>query len=313
MLGKRPLPPSGGWYFFSRVELPVPLFLQGDPAWGQDQSGSGQYTLGQVGCAITSSAMVMKFYGIDTDPGRLNVFLRDHDGFDENNDLRWEGPAALAPDRVRHAYEDLPSYYLIDSNLYRGNPVIVRLHLASGWTHFVVVMGKQGFDYLIRDPSPHGLTKGRVSVARTGQQDRGVAFLRTAARTPVNNPVAGDGRPGRADVSAFATEGAKGGVRFGGQPPGLLTRALQAQDGGIGRFLRGEVLARALAEFFARLRHVENVVDDLKRQAERAAEARQRLPDGRAWRSRSSPPKRMAVVSKRRRLALVDVAQLLSR
>ena len=181
LIGKRPLAPSGGWYFFSRVELPVPLFLQGDPAWGQDQSGTGHYNLSQVGCAISSSAMVMKFYGIDTDPKRLNVFLRDHHGFDENNDLRWEGPAALAPDRVRHAYEDLPSYYLIDSNLYRGNPVIVRLHLASGWTHFVVVMGKQGFDYLIRDPSSAGLRKGVYPLRELGSN---IEALRYYERLP---------------------------------------------------------------------------------------------------------------------------------
>ncbi len=176
LFGKRVLPPSGGWYFVKRVELPVPLFLQGDPAWGQDQSGSGQYTLAQVGCAISSSAMVMKFYGIDTDPGRLNVFLRGHGGFDENNDLRWEGPPALAPDRVRHAYEDLPSYFLIDSNLYRGNPVIVRLKLASGWTHFVVVMGKQGFDYLIRDPSSAGLRKGVYPLREIGSNIEALRF-----------------------------------------------------------------------------------------------------------------------------------------
>ena len=158
--GKRPLPPSGGCYFVRRVELPVDLFLQGDPQWGQDQLGESVHTLGQVGCAMTSAAMVMKFYGIDTDPGRLNVFLRENGGYDEDNDLRWEGPTALAPDRVRHVYEDLPSYYLMDANLLRGNPVIVRMRFPSGVTHFVVVMGKQGFDYLIRDPSRNGLVKG---------------------------------------------------------------------------------------------------------------------------------------------------------
>lgn len=167
---KRPLPPSGGCYFFGRTELPVALFLQGDPAWGHDQLGLSVHTMGQVGCAVTSAAMILKFYGVDVDPGRLNVFLREHGGYDENNDLIWEGPPVLAPDRVRHAYEDLPSYYLIDSNLARGNPVIVRLHLASGWTHFVVVMGKQGFDYLIRDPSANGLRKGVYPLRELGSK-----------------------------------------------------------------------------------------------------------------------------------------------
>jgi hypothetical protein len=46
---------------------------------------------------------------------------------------------------------------LIDSNLLRGNPVIVRLHLPNGVTHFVVVVGKVGFDYLIQDPASGGI------------------------------------------------------------------------------------------------------------------------------------------------------------
>jgi hypothetical protein len=158
--GKRILPPSGGVYYPGRLELKVPLFLQGDPAWGRDFLARAPRTLGQVGCAVSAAAMVMKFYGVDTDPGRLNAFLRDNGGFDDNNDLLWEGPVVMAPARFRKAYEDLPSYFLIDENLLRGNPVIVRVHLLSGWTHFVVIMGKQGFDYLIRDPSSAGLRKG---------------------------------------------------------------------------------------------------------------------------------------------------------
>ena len=167
---KRPLPPSGGRYFFTRMELPVPLYLQGDDKWADDHLGTSPRTMAQVGCAVTSAAMIMKFYGLDTDPGRLNTFLLANGGYDENNDLRWEGPAALAPTRVKHVYEDLPSYHLIDSNLADGNPVIVRLNLPSGWTHFVVVMGKQGFDYLIRDPSKAGLRKGVYPLKELGSK-----------------------------------------------------------------------------------------------------------------------------------------------
>ena len=178
---KRPLSPSGGVYYFRRTELPVALYLQSDPAWGQDQLAQSVHTMGQVGCAVTSAAMVMKFYGIDTDPGRLNVFLREHEGYDENNDLRWEGPTVLAPARVRHAYEDLPSYYLIDSNLARGNPVIVRLHLPGGSTHFVVVMGKQGFDYLIRDPSMAGFRKGVYPLRELGSKIEALRYYEKLA------------------------------------------------------------------------------------------------------------------------------------
>jgi hypothetical protein len=153
---KGKLAPSGGRYFFRKVELAVPQFFQADEKWRDDQLGYSSGTLGAEGCAIASVAMIFKFYGIDTDPQRLNWFLDAADGYTPQGWVYWEKAAELAPDRTRHVYEDLPSYFLIDSNLARGNPVIVRLRLKNGVTHFVVIAGKQGWDYLIRDPSPAG-------------------------------------------------------------------------------------------------------------------------------------------------------------
>src|ERR1700730_6344138 len=54
------------------------------------------------------------------------------------------------------------------------------------------------------------------------------------------------------------------------------TRLVQTNDGGIGRFLRRDILARAFAEFLARLSYVQNVVDDLKSEPKRAPEFRYR-------------------------------------
>src|SRR5262245_54989337 len=103
--------------------------------------------------------MVFKFYGIDVDPQQLNWFLTSADGYTEQGWLYWDRAAWFAPDRVRHVYEDLASYQLIDSNLSRGNPVIVRVRLPSGITDFVVITGKDGFDYLVQDPGG-GSAKG---------------------------------------------------------------------------------------------------------------------------------------------------------
>ena len=153
---KRPLHPSGGRYFFHRVELAVPHFSQEDERWRDDSLGWSAGTLGSEGCAVASVAMVLGFYGIDTDPQRLNEYLTATGGYTDEGWIYWERAADLAPDRVRHLYEDLPSYRLIDTNLARGNPVIVRVRLRNGITHFVVIVGKTGFDYLIRDPGPGG-------------------------------------------------------------------------------------------------------------------------------------------------------------
>jgi hypothetical protein len=151
---KRKLSPRGGRYFFHRVELAVPSLRQSDERWSDDPLGGvpPNGTLGGEGCAVAAAAMVLKFYGIETDPQQLNWFLTSVGGYTERGWIYWDRAAWFAPDRVRHVYEDLASYQLIDSNLAHGNPVIVRVRLRSGVTHFVVVVGKDGFDYLVRDP-----------------------------------------------------------------------------------------------------------------------------------------------------------------
>ncbi len=162
-----PLEPCGGIYFPKRVELAVPSFRQNDPRWGKDILGATDGTLGAEGCAVSSAAMVMASYGIDTDPQRLNQFLQAHDGFTPQGWIYWEKAAELAPGTVQKEYEDLPSYRLIDENLLRGNPVIVRVKLANGITHFVVIAGKDGCDYLIRDPGA-GASRGMYPIRELG-------------------------------------------------------------------------------------------------------------------------------------------------
>jgi hypothetical protein len=156
-VGARKIPSAGGLYFFSRLVLPVQRFAQADPRWADDELGPASSTMGEEGCAVSSAAMVLAFYGQDVDPGRLNAFLTNCGGYTPEGWLYWEKAADFHPGLVRHAYEDLPSYFLIDSNLERGNPVIVRIHLPNGVTHFVVIAGKDGFDYLIQDPASGGV------------------------------------------------------------------------------------------------------------------------------------------------------------
>jgi peptidase C39-like protein len=155
-VGTRKIPSAGGFYFFSKLVLPVQRFAQDDPRWADDELGPASSTMGEEGCAVSSAAMVLAFYGQDIDPGRLNAFLSESGGYTPQGWLYWEKAADYQPGLVRRAYEDLPSFFLIDSNLERGNPVIVRIRLPNGVTHFVVIVGKAGFDYLIQDPAAGG-------------------------------------------------------------------------------------------------------------------------------------------------------------
>ena len=59
------IPSTGGKYFDSRVEIPVPAFAQDDPRWANVRIGPSTDTLGDEGCAVTSAAMVAAFYGIN--------------------------------------------------------------------------------------------------------------------------------------------------------------------------------------------------------------------------------------------------------
>jgi hypothetical protein len=159
-MAKRPLPMSGGLYFPVAVEILGPHFLQGDTRWGEDSLAETADSLADVGCAVASAAMALASRGVDTDPGRLNAFLQNTPGgYTPEGWIYWEKAAEVDPKRVATLlphYEDAPSHFLIDWNLLRGNPVIARVRYPSGITHFVVICGKQGFDYLVRDPGEEG-------------------------------------------------------------------------------------------------------------------------------------------------------------
>jgi len=190
---KRKLSPRGGRYFFHRVELAVPSFRQSEEKWANDPLGGVEAngTLGGEGCAVAAAAMVFKFYGIDTDPQQLNWFLTSVGGYTEQGWIYWDRAAWLAPERVRHAYEDLGSYHLIDSNLARGNPVIVRVRLRSGITHFVVIAGKDGFDYLVQDPGG-GSAKGLYPLRELGSDIEGLRFYEPIAMRLRKRPSSGE-------------------------------------------------------------------------------------------------------------------------
>lgn len=126
--------------------------------------------------------MVFQSYGIKVDPQELNWFLTDTSGYTEQGWLYWDRAAWWAPERVRHVYEDLPSYDLIDSNLARGNPVIVRIRFGNGVTHFVVIAGKEGFDYLIRDPGA-GASKGLYPLRELGSNIEALRFYERLQRS----------------------------------------------------------------------------------------------------------------------------------
>ncbi|MFM8682754.1 MAG: C39 family peptidase [Chthoniobacterales bacterium] len=172
-----PLPASGGLWFPVTVLNDVPHFAQNDPRWAEDNLGHTPSNLGQEGCAVASAAMVLASYGADLDPGRLNKHLQANEGYTERGWLYWEKASTYPPVLAEHIYEDDASHFLIDWNLLRGNPVIVRLRYPSGITHFVVIVGKSGHEYLIRDPGA-GYERGLYFLSEFGSPIEALRFYK---------------------------------------------------------------------------------------------------------------------------------------
>ena len=170
-----PIEPSGGLYFQPRLELPVPIFRQADDRWRNDRLGNTPASLGAEGCAVASAAMVLASYGADIDPGRLNKLVTEANGYEGAGWLVWEKAAEVTGNIARKVYEAEPSYRLIDENLRRRNPVIVRLRTTGGITHFVVIAGKEGYDYLVHDPGA-GAAKGIYPLKEFGSKIEALRF-----------------------------------------------------------------------------------------------------------------------------------------
>ena len=125
---KHPLLTSGGLYIPYTILIEGPHFLQSDSHWGRDPLAATEESLAQSGCAVASAAMVLASYGVKTDPGHLNAFLKKTElGFTPEGWIYWEKAPllhpALAAEILPH-YEDMPSYFLIEAQrFYRPKKV----------------------------------------------------------------------------------------------------------------------------------------------------------------------------------------------
>lgn len=139
-------------------KLELPLYSQKDVRWASDKLGTSSVTIGGYGCLITSAAMVCKFYGKDTDPGRINKDLIRVNGYASSNLLIFDAINRIYPDITVDwtQYITNPTSAQIDAVLERGIPVIVQVDYIPNTPaldqHWVVVIGKDSAGYIIADP-----------------------------------------------------------------------------------------------------------------------------------------------------------------
>jgi hypothetical protein len=140
-----------------------PFFLQTDARWSNDEIGGSRESLRAVGCTICSVSMALAHHGIEMTPAQLNEKLKAGDGYTEQGWLRWNRITELTDRKIRIEIPQRLSHEVIDKALKAGQPVIAKVFLNRVITHWVLIVGKSGLDYLIKDPLGDGRTLDTLS------------------------------------------------------------------------------------------------------------------------------------------------------
>lgn len=124
------------------------FFSQRDPQWCKQYIGRSRETVGDVGCLISSVAMIWKKHGHNTSPSRIAA----------NSNYFFSSTAfMLSPPPVPPGFSSKLYYYyssaIIDKELSNDRPVIVHVKTNNGYGgHFIVLKSGSNGNYIMNDP-----------------------------------------------------------------------------------------------------------------------------------------------------------------
>jgi len=156
---EQPSPALGGRRMISPR---VPHFSQGDPRWAARVLGKSS-TIARQGCAVTSIAMILRFYGRDVNPGSLDAFLDSEGGY-AGNSVVWTVAGRCGQGRkgkLKYAQKTASEGKLreiLNQRVKDNLPTMVRVDYGVDsditYNHFVVCVGVTGDGHLImNDPA----------------------------------------------------------------------------------------------------------------------------------------------------------------
>jgi hypothetical protein len=146
-----PIEPRGGEPM--RMELgPMPLHLQTDPRWKDETLGGSGEPFGATGCVVCGVSMALAHFGMNIPPDSLNHLLKEHEGYTRQGWIKWDAVADLTDGRVRIDASEPLTHAAIDSALLLGSPVLAMVLIGGTVSHWVLIAGKDGLDYLMKDP-----------------------------------------------------------------------------------------------------------------------------------------------------------------
>ena len=135
-LGSGPGSGSNGYFFSQR-----------DPSWCKQYVGGSSLTVGEVGCYLTSVAMIHKKTGVSTSP---SILAANRNYFFSNTALMLTPPAPAGYTYRRYDYFKAS---LIDDEIKAERPVIVHVRTNNGYGgHFIVLFQGEDGNYTMHDP-----------------------------------------------------------------------------------------------------------------------------------------------------------------
>lgn len=139
------------------------IYLQADPRWAHEKIGGSGEELRAVGCTNCCLCMAFAQHGIMFTPAELNQKLIEADGYTERGWIKWDAVEEVSHKRVRIDIPEKPSHRDINQALAAGNPVLVKIVYRPGVLHWVLLVGREGREYLMKDPLGDGKTLGLLS------------------------------------------------------------------------------------------------------------------------------------------------------
>jgi hypothetical protein len=156
----------------------TPHYLQRDSRWADETVGGTGERLARVGCTVCSLAMALDHYGIKTTPKELNSFLKQNGGYTPRGWLKWDSVPGFTGGKVTMDYIGRPSFERIDGALKANQPVIVKVFIKGIIPHWVLIVGKEQSEYLMRDPLGDGKTVQPLS--KYGSRVYAIRILKAA-------------------------------------------------------------------------------------------------------------------------------------
>jgi hypothetical protein len=145
------LPAAGGRAMTVSLAAATPYYLQNDPQWGAETIGGSDEPMAGSGCTVACVAMGLSALGHQMNPSQACAKLKRQNGFTSDGLIIWSKVAGLTNGAVEAGVVPL-SYEVIDAELAAKRPVIAKIMLMETIPHWVLIVGKEGREYLALEP-----------------------------------------------------------------------------------------------------------------------------------------------------------------